>query len=630
MKPFISNYKKQLSFSILILFFAFILLFSLFSLKNPLFLFFSKNSTFSQKDFSVKAQSSYPQCQQGKITSPCQCGSQIYNAGFCCYHSNANSGIWFDPSYEDILPNGCPTGNFYFVDQNNPNASDESFGTEELPWKTIEHAVQVVQAGDIVYVRAGTYYIKARGNRYEPALNPANSGSPGNYIVIAAYNGEPVTITYDPEISGPSGPHSGPLIGTYRKSYIKWEGFKIIETTAGYHADTGPVAIWSSDHIIVENCEIIGTYIPTTNNHDGIRIEKAEHVTIRNCRIHGVKGDLWNSGGIKLYYTKDTVIEHNEIYDCTRGFYDKDSGIRNIFRYNLVHDCEYGFMYPGNAAHTENGEVYQNIFYNCKKGAHLIDGGDDHGWKVYNNIFYGNEIDVLERLRGTHGISNFYNNIFSNVSSPYAVRRDIQTIADSDYNCFHNYSSFVIGWHSIGGLSDWQQQTGFDLHSIENDPLFINPDSHDFHLSPTSPCLNVGIDRQDYDNDGNTAESINMGAYITGNETIGLIDLTQYIVEDSQPTTCASQNGVCCNENQICQNGTFISSSDCGNLCCTGECISPSILGDLNQDNKVNSLDFQILIQKFKETQNIEIEDLNSDGIVDVKDIGILMHYWNP
>jgi len=53
------------------------------------------------------------------------------------------------------------------------------------------------------------------------------------------------------------------------------------------------------------------------------------------------------------------------------------------------------------------------------------------------------------------------------------------------------------------------------------------------------------------------------------------------------------------------------------------------LTGDLNQDNKVNSQDFQILIQKFKETQNIEIEDLNSDGIVDIKDIGILMHYWN-
>jgi len=101
-----------------------------------------------------------------------------------------------------------------------------------------------------------------------------------------------------------------------------------------------------------------------------------------------------------------------------------------------------------------------------------------------------------------------------------------------------------------------------------------------------------------------------------------------YSIGETQQT-CASQNGVCCQEGQICQNGTFISSSDCGNLCCTGECVSPSILGDLNQDNKVNSLDFQILIQKFKETQNIEIEDLNSDGIVDVKDIGILMHYWS-
>ncbi|MCD6085905.1 hypothetical protein J7J41_02865, partial [bacterium] len=50
--------------------------------------------------------------------------------------------------------------------------------------------------------------------------------------------------------------------------------------------------------------------------------------------------------------------------------------------------------------------------------------------------------------------------------------------------------------------------------------------------------------------------------------------------------------------------------------------------GDLNQDNKVDSKDFQILIQKFRQTQDIKNEDLNSDGIVDAKDVGILMHYW--
>ena len=47
-------------------------------------------------------------------------------------------------------------------------------------------------------------------------------------------------------------------------------------------------------------------------------------------------------------------------------------------------------------------------------------------------------------------------------------------------------------------------------------------------------------------------------------------------------------------------------------------------LGDLNQDNRVNSQDFQILIQKFKQTKDIENEDLNSDGIVDVKDLSLI------
>jgi len=54
----------------------------------------------------------------------------------------------------------------------------------------------------------------------------------------------------------------------------------------------------------------------------------------------------------------------------------------------------------------------------------------------------------------------------------------------------------------------------------------------------------------------------------------------------------------------------------------------PTLIGDLNQDHKVNALDFQILIQKFKQTQDIDTQDLNQDGIVDIKDLGLLMHYW--
>jgi len=45
----------------------------------------------------------------------------------------------------------------YYVAQEAPNASDENPGTEQQPWKTLTHAVEVATKGDTVYVEAGTY-----------------------------------------------------------------------------------------------------------------------------------------------------------------------------------------------------------------------------------------------------------------------------------------------------------------------------------------------------------------------------------------------------------------------------------------------------------------------------------------
>ena len=45
----------------------------------------------------------------------------------------------------------------FYVDTDNPQASDESPGTREEPWKTIGHAAGMVKAGDSVHVMPGTY-----------------------------------------------------------------------------------------------------------------------------------------------------------------------------------------------------------------------------------------------------------------------------------------------------------------------------------------------------------------------------------------------------------------------------------------------------------------------------------------
>ena len=623
MKPFILNHKKQLSFLTLILF-AFILLFSLFSPKNLSFLL--KNSTFSQKTFSVKAQSPYPQCQQGRITSPCQCGNQIYNAGFCCYHPNANSGIWFDPSYEDILPNSCPTGNFYFVDQNNPNASDENPGTEDLPWKTLKKACNTVQAGDTVLVKTGRYSDPDPTKHWQYALNPVNSGEPGKPIIFRSYPRHAATLVKSHEYNA--------AMRVNQRSYIIIDGFKA-EGSIGFH---------KCSHCVVRNCEVIvGTPEGGATLNWGIFLYKSDHCLVENNYVHDMHDyapGSHNAGCFMIFQGSDNIFQHNLANAlCDDGesrivnAYGQKAGdiYRNIWRYNIALNAKFGFLGMASTDATlpsEDNIYYQNIAINCKAAFYL--NHMCYRYKIYNNVAY--DCEEFLHVRRTSDSLEMWNNIAigDNICLKLEEVYPEILLNYSNNNDFYGYSTFCqYHWSTFAStLNEWQGKTSFDDNSISTDPLFVNPESHDFHLSPSSPCLNAGIDRQDYDNDGNTTESINMGAYITGNETIGLIDLSQYIVEESQPNSCASQNGVCCNENQICQNGTFISSSDCGNLCCTGECVSPSVPGDLNQDNKVNSSDFQILIQKFKEIQNIETEDLNSDGIVDIKDIGILMHYW--
>ena len=45
----------------------------------------------------------------------------------------------------------------YYVDINNPNASDKNPGTELKPWQTIQHAANILVAGDTVFIKNGIY-----------------------------------------------------------------------------------------------------------------------------------------------------------------------------------------------------------------------------------------------------------------------------------------------------------------------------------------------------------------------------------------------------------------------------------------------------------------------------------------
>lgn len=75
----------------------------------------------------------------------------------------------------------------YFVAQRAPAASDENPGTEEKPFRTINHAAQLVQPGERVVVRAGVYreFVQpARGGRGPEAMI-SYEAAPGEHVVIS-------------------------------------------------------------------------------------------------------------------------------------------------------------------------------------------------------------------------------------------------------------------------------------------------------------------------------------------------------------------------------------------------------------------------------------------------------------
>jgi Right handed beta helix region/Protein of unknown function (DUF1565) len=64
--------------------------------------------------------------------------------------------------------------------------NDNGPGTLAAPFKTIQHAANLVQPGDTVFIRAGTYREK---------VAPARSGTAAKPITFEAYNNESVTIS---------------------------------------------------------------------------------------------------------------------------------------------------------------------------------------------------------------------------------------------------------------------------------------------------------------------------------------------------------------------------------------------------------------------------------------------------
>lgn len=405
------------------------------------------------------------------------------------------------------------------------------------PWRTIgraawgsasrgtPNAAEAARAGDVVIVAAGTYSTTGTGNRIDPAYNPVNTGTAGAPIEFRADG--LVVLTQ----SG-----TGPVVGANgnngARNYIYWRGFRINEINAMSTSDTGPVVLWSTTGSRIEDFVIDGNDNGVNgNNHNGIRLENVHDVVIRNNRIYNVLNfgsRQMNGAGIMAYFSDGAIIENNEIFNCGAAVFVKGGDNINFrIRYNYVHDNAYGVLVQYTGASGEH-RISQNVARANEIGISVRLRA--YNVRVVNNtvVDNGNGIQVIHWQEPIGNIEVVNNIVRSNSE---AINGGEAT-AVAQFSLDRNVYVGSLRWSMNGALHTsvgaWRTAlgncpgTGNECASITADPQFQNSGAGDYRLQPSSPARNVGIDVLDADQDGNTTELIPAGAYVTGNERIGI------------------------------------------------------------------------------------------------------------
>ncbi len=179
----------------------------------------------------------------------------------------------------------------------------------------------------------------------------------------------------------------------------------------------------------------------------------------------------------------------------------------------------------GNSAYSQGGGAYQATLLNCIVNSNICglpsfgSGGGAWGCGLVNCLVAGNRCGYI----GGAAISSLLLNctVVGNASGSYAGSLAICT-ADNTI-VYYNHNQFTND-DSNSGYAFTNCCLSFSvmppgLNNFTNPPLFANPAAGDYHLLPSSPCINAGNNSfisNSIDLDGNArivAGTADIGAY---------------------------------------------------------------------------------------------------------------------
>lgn len=365
----------------------------------------------------------------------------------------------------------------YFV---SPGGSDSGNGSADAPWRTLQHAADVVTAGDSVTVRAGRY----------SGFHLETSGTSSSPITFTA---EPGVIIDHRNTTTPDG------INLEGADYVTVEKFRI-ENSAGTITRAGIRSVINTNAVIRNNvADGMGTWGIFTGFSENVLIEGNE--TSHSVKEHGIyvsnSADNPVIRGNRSWGNHDNGIHMNG--DVSQGGDGVITGA--LVENNVIYDNGTGGGSGINCDGVSNSVIRNNLLYNNHASGislYQIDGGSPS----QNNLVINNTVVVASDARwclnvrdGSSG-NKVFNNIFYNLGSyrgAMSVEADSLGGFVSDYNAVIDRFTTDDG-DSVKTLAQWRTQTGQDAHSFVATPaqLFADVANANYHLSASSPAINAG------------------------------------------------------------------------------------------------------------------------------------------
>jgi len=358
-----------------------------------------------------------------------------------------------------IFVSWCSAANFY-VRNGASGANNGSDWTNA--WSQMSKInYSSINPGDTIFIAAGTY----------DALNIGKSGAAGNPITFkratAVEHGTATgwTNSYDGQVDINGGGSLGAInMGSSSRSYITIDGV----TKYGIKATNATAIIRAVGGTLNNNITI--RYVEMASSGSGISEDclqgRGNNLLLENSYLHDCDNVNTHGDGIQWFSGNDIIVRYNIF--------------KNTGQIMMLTETAWGNEYVNNL------NVYYNVFYN--RGGQHYNGiskklcpQSGNYWHIYNNTYdleatSSNGFNNVFSGAGSCSLMDFKNNavIYSNASSTGDISHS--------YNAYDNSSQYSV--YSIP--SETGRVAAADLG-------FVNADSADYHLTPSSPLIGKGI-----------------------------------------------------------------------------------------------------------------------------------------